>query len=131
MHINIVFPEPQPWSLGEVSVTFLFRSISYLDFLIWVRVVAGSVPIFLSRRSPFDRPNFLTLRFLNARNCLYCYTCVYTVVDAINKHLTVDFPIHDVEKLKQLELDFRAKSTRGVWAGQVGAVDGVHFAMRR
>jgi hypothetical protein len=42
----------------------------------------------------------------------------------------IQFPIHDIDKLKELEAGFRAKSRDGVWTGQVGAIDGVHFRMR-
>ena len=59
----------------------------------------------------------------------YVYDCVWLVVDACNKKLAVEFPLHDVEKLKILEAEFRAQSIGGVWEGQVGAVDGVHFPM--
>ena len=51
------------------------------------------------------------------------------VIDAINKNLKVEFPLHDVDKLNILEAEFRAASRGGIWRGQVGAVDGVHFAM--
>ena len=33
-------------------------------------------------------------------------------------------------RVKELEADFRAASRGGCWEGQVGAIDGVHFAMR-
>ena len=38
---------------------------------------------------------------------------------------------HDVRALARLEAEFRAQSRGGLWQGQVGAIDGVHFAMRR
>ena len=49
---------------------------------------------------------------------------------SITKHLPAGFPIDDVVKLKVLEADFRAKSAGGLWEGQVGALDGVHFGMQ-
>jgi hypothetical protein len=60
----------------------------------------------------------------------YVYDCVYLVIDAINATLSINFPLTDVGKLKELEADFRAASRGGCWEGQVGAIDGVHFAMR-
>ena len=60
----------------------------------------------------------------------YVYDCVWLVVDAINERLKVEFPLLDVPKLRVLEAEFRAASRGGIWRGQVGAVDGVHFAMR-
>ena len=59
----------------------------------------------------------------------YIYTCIWLVVDAVNARLKVEFPLLDVDKLSVLESEFRAASRKGVWAGQVGAADGVHFPM--
>jgi hypothetical protein len=36
----------------------------------------------------------------------------------------------DLEKLRLLEQDFRAKSRSKSWVGQVEAVDGCHFRMK-
>jgi hypothetical protein len=58
----------------------------------------------------------------------YVYKCVWAVIDAVNANLKVEFPIDDPEKLAILESEFRAASVGGIWGGQVGAVDGVHFA---
>ena len=60
----------------------------------------------------------------------YVYQCVWSVVDAINRRIRVHFPIDDPAKLARLEAEFRAKSIGGIWEGQVGALDGVHFAMQ-
>lgn len=60
-----------------------------------------------------------------------CYHCVWLVVDAVNTTLPMEFPIDDVQKLQALSDGFQAKSANHVWSGQVGAVDGVHFAMRK
>lgn len=51
------------------------------------------------------------------------------VVDAVNERIKVEFPLKDPQKLARLEAEFRAHSRQGVWSGQVGAVDGVHFPM--
>ena len=59
----------------------------------------------------------------------YVYKCVWAVVDAVNLHIKIEFPIDDPEKLAVLEAGFRRNSIGGIWAGQVGALDGVHFAM--
>ena len=59
----------------------------------------------------------------------YVYKCIWLVVDGINALLVVDFPLHDVSKLRKLEAEFRAASRGGIWQGQVGAIDGVHFEM--
>ena len=58
----------------------------------------------------------------------YVYKCIWAVVEAVNRHLAIEFPIDDPAKLAQLEAEFRAQSAGGVWQGQVGAIDGVHFA---
>ena len=58
----------------------------------------------------------------------YVYKCVWAVVDAVNRRLQIKFPIDEPEKLAQLEAEFRAASVGGIWEGQVGALDGVHFA---
>ena len=58
----------------------------------------------------------------------YVYKCIWTVVDAVNQRLQIKFPIDDPEKLATLEAEFRAASPGGIWEGQVGALDGVHFA---
>ncbi|MGB1592517.1 MAG: transposase family protein, partial [Promethearchaeia archaeon] len=60
----------------------------------------------------------------------YVFKCVWAVVDAINRHLNVEFPINDRAKLATLEAEFRAKSVGGIWEGQVGALDGVFFPMQ-
>lgn len=60
----------------------------------------------------------------------YVYSCLWCVVDAVNKHFKTHFPLHDLQKLKRLEAEFRAASRKQVWSGQVGAVDGVHFPMQ-
>ena len=57
--------------------------------------------------------------------------CVWKAVDAINICLNnINFPIDDVQGLKELEADFRAGTRGGFWQGQVGAIDGVHFRMQ-
>ena len=60
----------------------------------------------------------------------YVYSCVWRVVDAINATFPVEFPLADVGKLRVLEAEFACASRQGVWRGQVGCVDGVHFAMQ-
>lgn len=60
----------------------------------------------------------------------YVYTCTWLVVDAVNRRLQIKFPLDDPEKLAVLESEFRAASIGGVWEGQVGCVDGVHFEMQ-
>jgi len=82
----------------------------------------------------------MTLRYLAAASPLdlqliyfvsksYVYSCVWSVVDAINRRLKVEFPIDDVEKLKVLEAEWASRAHCKGWRGQVAAVDGVHFAM--
>jgi hypothetical protein len=56
-----------------------------------------------------------------------CYRSVWRAIDGINGAITVEFPIDDLHKLDMLEREFRATSKGQIWAGQVGAVDGVHF----
>lgn len=60
----------------------------------------------------------------------YVYTCLWAVVDAINEAFHLTFPLRDLQRLKQLEAEFRAISRKQAWSGQVGAVDGVHFPMQ-
>jgi len=59
----------------------------------------------------------------------HVYKCIWLVVDAVNEVIKIEFPLKDVAKLKVLEAEFRAASRGGIWKGQVGAVDGVHFPM--
>ena len=51
------------------------------------------------------------------------------MIDAVNKHLTVEFPIHDLDRLRKLEAEWRASAVCSEWTGQVAALDGVHFPM--
>jgi hypothetical protein len=82
----------------------------------------------------------IALRFLaggqtlDLRICFHvsqneCYRSVWLVVDGVNgcSALQAVFPFDDYEKLSKLEQEFRAKSTGGIWIGQVMAIDGVHF----
>ena len=57
------------------------------------------------------------------------YKYIWLVVDAVNQVIKIEFPLKDVAKLRVLEAEFRAASRGGIWKGQVGAVDGVHFPM--
>ena len=59
----------------------------------------------------------------------HVYKYIWMVVDAINEVIKIEFPLKDRAKLKVLEAEFRAASRGGIWRGQVGAVDGVHFPM--
>ena len=72
----------------------------------------------------------LDLRLIYHVSQNYVYQCVWNVVDAVNQNLHYDFPIDDVGELQKLEKKFRDASIGQIWAGQVGAIDGVHFAMR-
>lgn len=72
----------------------------------------------------------LDLKLIYCMSRTMVYSCIWSVVDAINQHLdNINFPIDDLEGLKQLEAGFRAASRGGFWQGQVGAIDGVHFRM--
>ena len=71
----------------------------------------------------------LDLKLIYKVDISYVYKCVWMCVDAINDAFKMPFPIDDPDKLARLEAEFRAASHGGVWAGQVGAVDGVHFPM--
>ena len=82
---------------------------------IGLRFVAGGDPLDLKLIYDVDKS--------------YIYRCVWRMVDALNKNIVVTFPLRDIEALKVLEAEFRAASRQGVWSGQVGAVDGVHFPM--
>lgn len=79
----------------------------------------------------FAGGQILDIKLIYKLSMSMCYQCVWLVVDAINNFLPMEFPIDDVEKLKVLEAGFRAKSRSQVWAGQVAAIDGVHFAMEK
>ena len=72
----------------------------------------------------------LDLKLIYKVSRSYIYHCVWLGVDAINEVLGEPFPLHDSAKLDRLEREFRAASRGGIWTGQVGAVDGVHFPMR-
>lgn len=67
--------------------------------------------------------------FAMSKSCVY--HCVWTVVDAVNKRVHIEFPLKDIEKLKSLETEFRAASPKGVWKGCVGCIDGVHFKIHK
>ena len=58
-----------------------------------------------------------------------CYSCVWMVVDSINTHYWMEFPLNNIEKLKVLAAEFQANSEHQVWSGQVGYTDGVCFGM--
>lgn len=84
----------------------------------------------------------IALRLFAGGSChdiadIYCisrswvYNIAWQVVDAINKHIPIEFPCHDVEKLKVLEAEFRAQSPGAVWQGCVGCIDGVHFKIKK
>lgn len=94
----------------------------------WGHLVDGRAKLamglrYLAGGSPLD----LELIYHVTKN--YVYKCVWKVVDAVNKHFTIEFPIDDVEKLKVLEAEWATKSRCKGWRGQVAAVDGVHFGM--
>eukprot|EP00965_Chrysotila_dentata_P175570 5796127-Pleurochrysis_carterae.AAC.1 len=71
----------------------------------------------------------LDLKLIYQMSRFSIYACVWKGISAINKRLHIKFPIDDIAALEELERDFRAKSPYGVWAGQVGCIDGVHFSM--
>lgn len=58
------------------------------------------------------------------------YRTIWRGVDAINESITVQFPLDDLDKLRVLESEFRAKSRSKSWVGEVGAIDGCHFRMK-
>jgi hypothetical protein len=80
----------------------------------------------------------VTLRWLAGGACQWqdlrtAYGCskaelfktFWLVIDVINANLhNVHFPIDDSTELAKMESLFRAKSRKGGWRGQVGAVDG-------
>lgn len=78
---------------------------------------------FLAGGSPLD------LKLIYDVSISYVYYCVWLVVDAINKRLTVEFPLDDVNKLRKLEGEWRAQALCPGWKGQVAALDGVLFPM--
>ena len=92
-------------------------------------VVSAEVKLAIALRY-FAGGDVLDLMLIYGVSKPHVYTCVYGAIDAINATLELKFPLHDIERLKELEAGFRAKSRRQVWAGQVGAIDGVHFRMR-
>lgn len=56
---------------------------------------------------------------------------VWLTIDAINMHLdNINFPLGDDDALNKIEADFAAGTHGGFWRGQVGAIDGIHVAMR-
>lgn len=65
------------------------------------------------------------------------YRFVWDIVDAINAALVITFPLNDETALKALSDGFRGRDKRtgelkapGWFYGMVGAIDGVHFAMK-
>ena len=69
------------------------------------------------------------LRFIYRVSKTEVYRTIWRVVDAVNAALPVEFPINDPAKLEMLERNFRSKSRVETWTGQIGSVDGCHFAM--
>jgi len=69
------------------------------------------------------------LRFIYHVSKAEVYRSIWRVIDAINVVLPVEFPIDDLDKLDMLERGFRSVSRVEGWSGQVGSVDGCHFAM--
>ena len=70
------------------------------------------------------------LRFIYRVSKAEVYRTIWRTVDAINAALPVEFPLNDPVKLDMLERHFRSKSRVETWTGQVGSVDGCHFAMK-
>ena len=95
----------------------------------WGRVIGAEEKLAMALRY-MAGGSFLDIKLIYHVENSYIYDSVWSVVDAVNKHLKVEFPIDDVQKLQVLEAEFRAASRGGIWEGQVGAVDGVHFGMR-
>ena len=69
----------------------------------------------------------LDLRLIYCVSSDECYSSIWRVVDAVNSHIKVEFPLYDEAKLQELESGFRSRSRKGVWRGCVAAIDGVHF----
>ena len=65
-----------------------------------------------------------------------CYSSMWATIDAINGHpeFLIEFPIDDVGKLQQIELDFALAHMRRYgsvsWRGEVGAIDGMDISQR-
>lgn len=65
-----------------------------------------------------------------------CYSSMWATIDAINGHpeFLIEFPIGDVGKLQQIELDFALAHMRRYgsmsWRGEVGAIDGMDISQR-
>lgn len=53
------------------------------------------------------------------------YKSIWLVVDAVNKKLKLDVNFRNVNVLRNLEKGFRSKSKKQVFAGVVGAIDGL------
>eukprot|EP00965_Chrysotila_dentata_P165579 5467641-Pleurochrysis_carterae.AAC.1 len=80
---------------------------------------------YLAGGDPLD----LQLIYSLSRNEVYRNLSLVT--DAINDHLKLEYPdLNDVEALRAISDEFQAHSRGQVWKGQVGAIDGVHIAMR-
>jgi hypothetical protein len=95
----------------------------------WGQVVRPEVKLamalrFLAGGSPLD------LKLIYYVSYSYVYDCVWLVVDAVNKHLPMEFPIDDVDKLRKLEAEWRSRAKCPDWVGQVSSLDGVHFPIR-
>ena len=57
----------------------------------------------------------IDLRLIYHVSHCYVYKCVWAVVDAINRHVKIEFPIDDVEKLKVLEAECIRQIEATVW----------------
>jgi len=64
------------------------------------------------------------------------YKSIWATIDAINSHpdFKIEFPLDDADALRDLEGEFAKAHQRRYgsfsWRGQVGAIDGVDFAMK-
>ena len=57
------------------------------------------------------------------------YRNIWKGIGAINEAITVEIPLGDLDKLRLLEQESRAKSRSKSWVGELGAVEGFHFRM--
>ena len=107
----------------DLEVSNPQKAVATKGYAVDCRVKLAIALRFLAGGSPLD------LRLIYYVSKSYVYDCTWLVIDAINRHLKIEFPIDDVEKLSVLEAEWRSRASCPEWSGQVAALDGVHFAV--
>ena len=107
------FMELVSWIRSAISVS----NEKQAKFAKWGQLVAPETKVAMALRylaggSPLD------LKLIYDVSKSYVYHCLWLVVDAINEHYKVEFPIDDPEKLRTLEAEWRARARCPDWGAR-------------